>query len=64
MFINSKGDHLTWQSRTGFLIYLNMAPITWHLKKQVTIETSIFGTEFIAMMQGMDCKACITSYKW
>jgi hypothetical protein len=45
MFINSDhaSDNLTWQSCTGFLIYLNMAPIVWHSKKQATIETSVFG---------------------
>jgi len=42
------------RSRTGFLIYLNMAPIVWHSKKQATIETSVFGAEFVAMKQGME----------
>jgi hypothetical protein len=31
-----------------------MAPIVWHLKKQSTIETSMFGAEFVAMKQGME----------
>jgi hypothetical protein len=31
-----------------------MAPIVWHSKKQATIETSVFGTEFVAMKQGME----------
>jgi hypothetical protein len=31
-----------------------MAPITWHSNKQPTIETSVFGAEFIAMKQGME----------
>jgi hypothetical protein len=26
----------------------------WHLKKQSTIETSVFGAEFVAMKQGME----------
>jgi hypothetical protein len=38
----------------GFLIYLNMAPIVWHSKKQSTIKTSVFGAEFVAMKQGME----------
>jgi hypothetical protein len=38
----------------GFLIYLNMALIVWHLKKQSTIKTSMFGAEFVAMKQGME----------
>ncbi len=43
------GEALTQRSRTGYLIYINMAPILWHSKKQGTIETSVFGAEFIAM---------------
>ena len=48
------GDKLTRRSRTGFLIYLNMAPIVWYSKKQSTIETSVFGAEFVAVKQGME----------
>lgn len=43
------GDLLTRRSRTGFLVYLNMAPIYWLSKKQTSIETSTFGSEFVAM---------------
>ena len=42
-------DKKTRRSRTGFLIYLNMAPVAWLSKKQATVETSVFGAEFIAM---------------
>ena len=42
-------DTVTRRSRTGFLVYLNSAPIYWHSKKQTTIETSSFGSEFMAM---------------
>ena len=45
------GDTITRQSRTGFIIYLNSAPIYWMSKKQTSIETSLFGSEFIAMKQ-------------
>jgi hypothetical protein len=31
-----------------------MAPIVWFSKKQVTVETIVFGTEFVAMKQGME----------
>ena len=31
-----------------------MAPITWFSKKQSTIETSVFGAEFVAMKQGIE----------
>ena len=39
------------RSRTGFLVYLNSAPIYWMSKKQAGIETSSFGSEFTAMKQ-------------
>ena len=48
------GDKLTQCSHTGFIIYLNSAPILWYSKKQSTIETSVFGAEFVAMKQGME----------
>jgi Reverse transcriptase (RNA-dependent DNA polymerase) len=56
LFVDSDhaGDQRTRRSRTGFLIYLNSAPITWFSKKQSTIETSVFGAEFVAMKQGME----------
>ena len=56
MFVDSDhaGDKLTRRSRTGFVIYLNKAPIVWFSKKQSTIETSVFGAEFVAMKQGME----------
>ena len=45
------GEKLTRRSRTGFLAYLNSAPIYWLTKKQTAIETSSFGSEFMAMKQ-------------
>ena len=56
LFVDSDhaNDQRTRRSRTGYIIYLNMAPITWFSKKQSTIETSVFGAEFVAMKQGME----------
>ena len=45
------GDKLTRRSRTGYIVFLNMALICWFSKKQASIETSSFGSEFIAMKQ-------------
>ena len=45
------GDCLTRRSRTGFLVYLNSAPVYWSSKKQGSCETSTFGSEFMAMKQ-------------
>ena len=44
-------DTMTRRSRTGFLVYLNCAPIYWWSKKQNSVESSSFGSEFIAMNQ-------------
>ena len=42
---------ITRRSRTGFLVYLNMEPVYWMSKKQTSVETSSFGSEFVAMKQ-------------
>ena len=51
VFVNSDhtGDQVTRRSRTGFLVYLNNTLIYWTSKKQTTVETSSFGSEFMAM---------------
>ena len=56
MFVYSDhaGDKRTRRSRSGFLIYLNMSLVNWHSKKQSTVETSVFGAEFLAMKNGVD----------
>jgi hypothetical protein len=43
------GNKVTRGSQTGILIYLNCAPIIWFSKAQTTIESSTFGSEFVAM---------------
>lgn len=48
------GDLQTRRSRTGVLLYLNKSPIVWYSKKQNTIETSTFGSEFVALKQGIE----------
>ena len=44
-------DSITRKSRTGFLVYLQNAPIHWTSKKQAGVEPSTFGSEFTAMKQ-------------
>jgi hypothetical protein len=39
-------------SRTSILVYLQSAPVIWYTKKQGSIETSFFGSEFNAMKTG------------
>jgi hypothetical protein len=48
------GDKTTRRSRTGFLIFCNLSQIIWMSKKQATIETSVFGAEFVAMKHGIE----------
>ena len=48
------GDKRTRRSRTGVLIFLNMAPTLWMSRKQTSIETSSFGSEFSAMKTGVE----------
>ncbi len=56
MFVDSdhEGDNQTRHSRSGFLIYVNTAIVDWHSKQQATIETGVFGAEFVAMKMGVD----------
>jgi hypothetical protein len=43
------GCRVTRRSHTGVLIFLNKAPILWYSKHQNTVETLMFGSEFIAL---------------
>ena len=36
------------------MIYLNMALISWLSKKQPTVESAVFGAEFVAMKHGVE----------
>ena len=51
VFVDSDhaGDTVTRRSRIGFLEYLNNALVYWTSKKQTGVETSSFGSEFMAM---------------
>ena len=48
------GDVVTRRSHTGLIIFVNRAPIYWYSKKQNTVETSTFGSEFVAMKQAVE----------
>ena len=41
------GDKITRQPRTGYIIFLNNAPIAWLYKNQATIETSVSERNFL-----------------
>ena len=51
MFVDSDhaGDKVTCRYRTGYVVFLQNSPITWFSKKQSSVETSTFGSEFMAM---------------
>ena len=44
----------TFGSRTAFFIFMNLAPVMWASKMQATVETSVFGAEFVAMKHGIE----------
>ncbi len=48
------GEKRTRHSCSGFIIFCNLAPIIWLSKQQATIETSVFGAEFIAMKKKIE----------
>lgn len=41
--------HTTRRSTTGIILFVNGAPISWYSKRQNTIESSVFGSEFVAL---------------
>jgi hypothetical protein len=59
------GNQVTRRSHTGILIHLNSAPIIWYSKAQNTVESSTFGSEFIAsriaveMIESLPYKLCM-----
>jgi hypothetical protein len=56
LFVDSDhaGKQFTRRSMTGFVIYLNMSPIFCFSKRQPTVESSVFGAEFVVMNNGID----------
>ena len=48
------GDKVTRRSQMGILIFINWATIMWYSKRQNMVETSTFGTEFIAMKTAVE----------
>ena len=42
-------DKTTQRSRTGYFIWINQALIGWLSKQQPTIESAVFGAEFVAL---------------
>ena len=49
VYASHASNKITRKSHTGYLIFINRAPIIWYSKRQNTIESSAFSSEFIAM---------------
>ena len=49
IYSNHEVEKRTMRFCSGFFIFSNIAPIQWFSKKQSTIETSVFGSEFVAI---------------
>ena len=47
-------NRITRRSRSGFIVFTNMAPVYWMSKKQTGAETSTFGSDFLAMKLACD----------
>ena len=45
---------ITRRSQTVILTFLKRAPIAWYSKRQNTVESSTFGSEYIAMKTGVE----------
>ena len=41
--------HVTRRSTSGIIFFVNGAPIKWYSKRQNTVESSVFGSEFVSL---------------
>jgi hypothetical protein len=48
------GDEVTRRSRTGFIVYINNAPVYWYSKRQGSVESSTYQAEFTAMKEAAE----------
>ena len=51
---NHAGNVVTRRSHTGILIFVQNSPILWVSRRQNTVETSTFGSEFVALRHAKD----------
>ena len=47
-------DLITGRSVTGVLHFVNQTPVHWFSKKQATVETATYGSEFVAAKQAVE----------
>ena len=48
------GESVNRRPITGFIVFLNEAPIYWMSKKQTSCETGNFGSKFVEMKQAIE----------
>ena len=48
------GCRVTRRSHTGIILFVNRTPVMWYSKRQNTVETSTFGSEFVAMKTAIE----------
>ena len=51
---NYAADKVTRCSHTGILIFCNRAPILWFSKRQSSVESSTFGSEFTSLKNAVE----------
>jgi hypothetical protein len=44
----------TRRSHTGYILFINRAPIVWYSKRQQTVESSTFSSEYISLRSGTE----------
>jgi hypothetical protein len=53
------GNQVTRRSRTGYLMFVNMALVSWYTKKQGSVEGASFGSEFVAMKTAVEANRAL-----
>jgi hypothetical protein len=48
------GCRIMRRSHTGVIVFVNNAPILWYSKRQSTVKSSTFGSEFVALRTAID----------
>ena len=59
---NHAGNLVNCRSQAWILMFVMKSPIVWYSKRQKTVETSTFGSEFVAMRQATEMIEAL-SYK-
>jgi len=65
MYVDSDhaGEKRTQRFRIGFFVFINQGLMQWISKRQATIQTLVFGAEFVTMKLGMESLRG-SSYQW